>query len=94
MGTFHDNLGELHGITVVVDTVNDQQIVGRCHEASDVHVIMHDADVNDPADSGVSRDEYLTRAAKWGVFPKHKTLRIAREHVTTITRLNELDLTA
>jgi len=26
------------------------------------------------------------------VFPKHKTLRIAREHVTTITRLGEIEV--
>jgi len=90
MGTFHENLGELHGITVVVETVADQLIVGRCHEANDQHVIILDADVHDADDSDVARDEWLTRAVKWGVFPKHKAMRLQREHVSSITRLGEV----
>ena len=30
MGTFHDGLGELHGLTVVVDTRGPQIAIGRC----------------------------------------------------------------
>ena len=31
MGTFHNNLGELHGITVVVDLADGDVIVECCH---------------------------------------------------------------
>ncbi|MEX2672506.1 MAG: hypothetical protein WD294_10390 [Phycisphaeraceae bacterium] len=90
MGTFHDNLGELHGITVAVETAHQQMIVGRCHEANDHHVIILDADVHEEGDDAVTNADWLRRAAKWGVFPKHKVLKLERVNVASITRLNEL----
>ena len=88
MGTFHDNLGELHGITVVVET-RDHVVVGRCHEANDRFVLLHDADVHASTDPA-QREAYIRKAAKWGVFPNHKSLRLDRADVTTITRLGEI----
>ena len=32
MGTFHDDKGELHGITVVVETNGRRIYIGRCDE--------------------------------------------------------------
>jgi hypothetical protein len=90
MGTFHDNMGDLHGITVVVDTTGPQVIVGRCHEANDQHVLLHDADVHEEVAGGVSKQEYVKRAAKWGVFAKHKTLRLDPKQVASITPLNQM----
>ncbi len=92
MGTFHDDLGELHGITVVVDTTGSRTIVGRCHEENDVHVVLHDADIHDSDEEGPTREEYLTRASKFGVWPKHKTLVLPRDEVTEIRRLGELSV--
>ena len=90
MGTFHDDLGELHGITIVVDTVDTRTIVGRCHEENDVHVVLHDADIHDSASDETPREEYLSRAEKFGVWAKHGTLVIPRGEVTTIRRLGAL----
>lgn len=90
MGTFHDNLGELHGITVAVETRDGRAIVGRCHEANDHHVLLLDADGHAEGDEGLTNADWLRRAARWGVFPKHKTLRLDRAEVTGITRLNEI----
>ena len=90
MGTFHDNLGDLHGITVVVDTTGPQVVIGRCHEASSVHVLLHDADVHEDGAGGVSKQQYIQRAAKWGVFAKHKVLELDPKQVTSITPLNRL----
>lgn len=90
MGTFHDNLGELHGITVVVDTRGPQVIVGRCHEANDQFVLLHDADVHEESPGGVSKSEWITQATKWGVFPRHKILKVPAEQVTSITPLGKI----
>jgi len=90
MGTFHDNLGELHGITVAVQTTGDTVYVGRCHEANDSSVIMLDADEHAEGDNGQTNQQYLAQAARWGVFKKHDHLVIPREIVTTIRPLNEL----
>jgi len=90
MGTFHDNLGELHGITVAVQTTGDTVYVGRCHEANDSSVIMLDADEHAEGDNGQTNQQYLAQAARWGVFKKHDHLVIPRDQVTTIRPLNEL----
>jgi len=90
MGTFHDNLGELHGITVVVDTTGDEVMVGRCHEATDAYVLLLDVDVHDASASDVSKEQWVQRAAKWGVFGKHKVLKVDRKRVASVKRLGEI----
>lgn len=90
MGTFHDNLGELHGITVVVDTNGPIVYVGRCHEANDTKVVLHDADEHTDGADGKSKADYLAQAAKWGVFAKHKHLVLDRAGVTTVTPLGHM----
>ena len=91
MGTFHDDLGELHGITVVVDTAGTRTYVGRCHEENAEHVVLHDADFHESTgNGGPSREEYLARAVRFGVFPNHRTLVIPRGEVTSIRRLGEM----
>jgi len=90
MGTFHDNLGELHGITVALTTTDGQAVVARCHEANDRKVVLLDADVNDPDATGVSNDDYLKRAAKWGVFKQHDHLILPRDQVESIQPLGEI----
>jgi len=90
MGTFHDNLGELHGITVAVDTTGPRVYVGRCHEADDRKVILLDADEHNDGMDGLSKQDYLRRAAKWGVFAKHKHMVVDRAEVASITPLNQV----
>jgi hypothetical protein len=89
LGTFHQGLSDLHGITVVVDTAGPRLYVGRCHEADARSVILHDVDVFDET-SGVSKAAYLERAAAWGVFKKHDVLVVPASEVTSIRRLGEL----
>lgn len=90
MGTFHEGLGDLHGITIVVETRGAITYIGRCHEENDRHVLLHDADSHDASASSTSREDYLARAARYGVFPRHRTLAVPRSEVTGIRRLVEL----
>jgi hypothetical protein len=90
MGTFHSNLGALHGITVVVHGVDDVVYVGRCHEADDRRVILLDVDQHRAGEGGLSHREYLARAAKWGVFKRHDHLILAAEQVERIVPLGQL----
>ena len=89
MGTFHDNLGPLHGITVVVQTNTPTVYVGRCHEATPDFVLLHDVDEHTDGDNNQSTDQYIAQAAKWGVFKKHNALRIPGDIVTQVTPLNQ-----
>ena len=90
MGTFHQNLGALHGITVAVETTGDVVYVGRCHEANDTNVIMLDVDEHTEGEAGQTNAQYLAQAARWGVFKKHDHLVIPRAQVATIRPLGEL----
>ena len=90
MGTFHDNLGPLHGITVVVDTNGPRVVVGRCHEITAALVILHDVDVHEDGTNGVSKTEYLQRAARVGTWTKHSHLSVPLAEVTSIQPLGDL----
>lgn len=90
MGTFHQNKSELHGITVVVDTSGPEIYVGRCDDMDDRQVILLDVDVHRDGDDGRSKDQYVKRAAQFGVWKKHARLVLDREQVTSVRRLGEL----
>ena len=90
MGTFHDNLGPLHGMTVVVDTNGPRVVVGRCHEVTEERVILHDADVHEDGADGLSKAEYLQRAAKVGTWVRHSHLSVPLSEVASIQLLGQL----
>ena len=52
MGTFHEDKHELHGITVVVDTVGDEIYIGRCDDMNEQGVLLLDVDVHKDGDDG------------------------------------------
>ena len=91
MGTFHDNLGELHGITVAVRLKDGRVVVGRCHEANDVHVQLLDLDIHEEGQDEISNEAWLRRAARWGVFPKHRSLKLPSDDVRSITPLGRIE---
>lgn len=90
MGTFHQNKGELHGITVVVDTTGAEVFVGRCDTVTPEGVILLDADVHRDGDGGRSKDEYVRRAAQLGVWKKFDRLVVPADKVTSVRRLGEV----
>ena len=91
MGTFHQDRGELHGITVVVETDGPELYVGRCDQVTDRGVILLDADVHREGSEGPTREEYLDRAAQFGVWGRIKHLVVPRDRVTAIRRLAEIE---
>jgi hypothetical protein len=93
VGTFHNDKGELHGITVVVDTDGPEVFVGRCHEVTPVGVVLLDVDVHSAeagTDGRASKDEWVRRAARFGVWGKHRHLVVPRERVASIRRLGDV----
>ena len=90
MGTFHDDKGELHGITVVVSTKGKRVYVGRCDTQGPDGIILLDADQHDDGEGGRSTEEYLERAAKFGVFKKHDRITVPADEIDSVQRLGEL----
>lgn len=89
MGTFHDGKGELHGITVAVDTRGKEILVGRCDTITNTAIILNDADIHEDGAGGKSKADYLKRAAMFGVFKKHDRVAVPLEAVASIKRLSE-----
>jgi iron-sulfur cluster assembly accessory protein len=73
MGTFHDDKGALHGITVFAQA-GDTVYVGRCDTLDDQRLVLHDADVHVEGQDGRTVDQYLQRTARFGIWKKHDTL--------------------
>jgi hypothetical protein len=94
MGTFHDDKGELHGITVAVNMADDRVFVGRCHEADERKVILLDVAEHREGQDGLSNADYLKRAAKWGVFKQHDHLVLDQTQVAGIQPLGAIDPTS
>lgn len=90
MGTFHQGKHELHGITCVVDTAGPEVYVGRIDDLDDQKVILQDVDVHREGEGGRTKQEYLERAARLGVFKKHDRLVLPRNRVASIRRLGDL----
>lgn len=87
---WHPERHELHGITVVVDTAGPEIYVGRCDDMDDRGVVLLDVDVHRDGDDGRSKEEYVERAAQFGVWKKHQRLIVPRDQVTSVKRLGEL----
>ena len=90
MGTFHQDKGELHGITVVVDTVGDEIYIGRCDELTEEGITLHDVDLHRAGENGRSKDEYVERAARFGIWKKFEQLTVAGEVIASVRRLGEV----
>lgn len=73
MGTFHDDKGSLHGITVYAQA-GDTVYVGRCDTLDGERLVLHDADVHVEGADGRTVDQYLQRTARFGIWKKHDTL--------------------
>ena len=90
MGTFHQHKHELHGITVVVDTDGPELYVGRCDDIVQGKIFLRDGDVFRAGDGGRSKEDYLKRAAQFGVFKKFDEAIVETARVTSIRRLGDL----
>jgi hypothetical protein len=90
VGTFHQDKGELHGITVVVDTDGPEVFVGRCHEVTPEGVVLLDADVHRAEPGQPGKEEWVRRAALYGVWARHRHLVVPQARVASIRRLGEV----
>lgn len=88
MGTFHDTADPLHGITVVAES-GATVFVGRCHERQNGQIVLLDADQHTDGEDGKTNQEYLDRAARFGVWKKHERLVLAAAEVSALVPLSD-----
>lgn len=85
----HRHLGELHGITVVVDT-DGPVYVGRFFEERDGALRLMDAASHEEGAGGVTKAVYLSRAAEYGVWKQYPSVSVPRSTVTSVRRLADI----
>jgi hypothetical protein len=87
---FHPGHAELHGVTVVLETTGPRTLVGRydSEDAQGVHLL--DVGVHDREAAGESKEEYVSKSAKFGVRTDHKHMVVPAKEVARITRLGEV----
>ncbi len=86
---FHPGHAELHGVTVVVETLSEVLYVGRYHEMTPKGLLLHDAAEHRPDGDKISREEFMARTLKFGVRADHRNLVLPAGEVRRITRLVE-----
>jgi hypothetical protein len=89
VGTFHHGKGDLHGITVVVDTPGAQVFVGRCDTVTPEGVVLLDGDVHD-ASGGTPKAEWIQKAARFGVWKRFDRHIVPAADVASIVRLGDV----
>ena len=90
MGTFHQDRGELHGITVVVETRAGDCLVGRYDLEDERGLVLRDVDVHRADDAERTRETFLDRVSRFGPWPKHPALVLPRAEVASLRRLSEV----
>jgi len=90
VGTFHSGKGELHGITVVVDTKGPQVYIGRCWEMNDEQIVLVDVDEHEDGQDGRSKQDFVCQAAKVGVWKTRDRVVLPRAQVDTVTPLGAI----
>ena len=91
MGTFHHGKGDLHGITVVIETPGSTAYIGRCDTLTDEGAILLDADVYEGEASGSTKEAWIRKAARVGVWKKFDRLFVPRAEIATVTRLGDVN---
>jgi hypothetical protein len=86
---FHPGHSELHGITVVVETIGSRTYVGRFDTQDEQGVHMLDVGVHDARAAGLSKEDYIKKSAKFGIRSELKHLIIPSSDVLRVVRLGE-----
>jgi hypothetical protein len=90
VGTFHHGKGELHGITVVVDTGGERAWVGRCDTYAPEGIHLLDVEPYESSPDGPTKEAWIARAARVGVWKKLDALFVPAAEIASVTRLGDL----
>ena len=83
----HADKGELHGITVVVDTTGAELYIGRFFEQRSDGIVLLDVARHSDGSGGVSKRKYVQTAARYGQWKEHDQVVIPLPEVRSVTRL-------
>ena len=83
----HAHKGDLHGITVVVDTTGADLYIGRFFEQRDDGVVLLDVARHRGGANGVSKQQYVETASRYGQWKELDQVLVPLSEVRSVTRL-------
>ncbi|HEX9895609.1 MAG TPA: hypothetical protein VGA78_16885 [Gemmatimonadales bacterium] len=86
---FHPGHHELHGVTVVLETITGVTYVARFDTQDEAGVHLLNVAQHDPATAAMSLDDFLTRTLRFGVKAERKHLVVPAAEVAGIRKLVE-----
>ena len=86
---FHPGHAELHGITVVLETLGSKTYVGRYDSEDTAGVHLLDVGVHEDFHGAGTKEDYIRKSAKFGIHVEHKHVLVPAKTVARITRLAE-----
>jgi hypothetical protein len=86
---FHPGHSDLHGITVVLEAAGGTLFIGRYHEETPAGVLLHDVAEHRASPGSLSREEFVSRALRFGVRAQHQHLLVPLTDVQRVSRLTE-----
>ena len=90
MGTFHDDMGALHGMTVVVDTRGARVLIGQYHEEKAGRLVLLHVDEHEDGRDGLDKEAFVARAARQGPWPRHPRVVVDTADVASVRRLADV----
>jgi len=90
MGTFHHDKGELHGITVVVDTRGDRVLIGRCDTMDEQGIVLLDADAHEDGKDGRTKAAFVRQAAQFGHWNRYARIVVPAADIASVRRLGDI----
>ena len=88
----HAAKGDLHGITVVVDTTGAELYIGRFFEQRGDGIVLLDVARHSDGANGVSKEQYVQTAARFGQWKEFEQVQLPEvaaplPEVRSVTRL-------
>ena len=87
----HAAKGELHGVTVVVDTTGTELYIGRFFEQRGDGIVLLDVARHTEGAGGVSKEQYVQTAARFGQWKELDQMVVPLPEVRSVTRLVDTD---
>ena len=86
----HADKGDLHGITVVVDTIGVELYIGRFFEQRGDGIVLLDVARHRDGANGVSKQQYVETAARYGQWKELDQVLVPLPEVNSVTRLADV----
>jgi hypothetical protein len=83
----HSHKGELHGITVAINT-DGPAVIGRCHGENEEQYLLLNVTLFEGSEE--EKEAWILKSAKFGVEAELKEMAIAKSDVKSIRKLGEI----